>query len=85
MSIALSFRTEEVTRSELDQLASKLDRNRNWVINEAINNYLELYRWQIEDIDKGLAELDAGLSLSLDEVRTKLLPRAASRTRTKAK
>jgi predicted transcriptional regulator len=48
MRIALTFRTEEVTRSELDQLANKLNRNRCWVINEAIKSYLELYRWQVE-------------------------------------
>jgi predicted transcriptional regulator len=82
MSIALTFRTEEVTRSELDQLANKLNRNRSWVINEAIKNYLELYRWQVEQIDKGLAELDAGLGLlSLDDVRTQLLPRAGAELR----
>jgi predicted transcriptional regulator len=81
MSIALTFRTEEVTRSELDQLANKLNRNRSWVINEAIKNYLELYRWQVEQIDKGLAELDGGLGLSLDEVRTQLLPRAGAELR----
>jgi predicted transcriptional regulator len=82
MRIALTFRTEEVTRSELDQLANKLNRNRSWVINEAIKNYLELYRWQVEQIDKGLAELDAGLGLlSLDDVRTQLLPRAGAELR----
>ncbi|MDQ2949545.1 MAG: ribbon-helix-helix protein, CopG family [Acidobacteriota bacterium] len=81
MSIALSFRTEELTRDELDQLAKTLDRNRNWVINEAIAGYLELYRWQIEEIDQGLAELDAGQSLSLTEVRARFSPRKKAKAK----
>ena len=69
MSIALSFRTEEATRDKLDKIAAANDRNRNWVINEAIAAYVDLYQWQLEEIDKGIADTDAGRSYSLEDVR----------------
>ena len=64
MSISLTFRTEENKRDQLDKVAGSLDRNRNWVINEAIDSFLELYRWQLEEIEKGIADHAAGLTHS---------------------
>ena len=34
------------TRKKLDHIAADLDRSRNWLINEAIEIYLEVYEWQ---------------------------------------
>ena len=34
------------TRTKLDHIAAELDRSRNWLINEAIESYLEVYEWQ---------------------------------------
>ena len=45
MTIQISFRTEEKVREELDRIARSLDRSRNWVINEAIANYIDLHKW----------------------------------------
>ena len=85
-TISLSFRTEESTREELDRIASALDRNRNWLINEAIAGYLELHRWQIEHIERGMAENDAGKGYTLAEVRDHFAKRAATdRKKAKAK
>ena len=69
MSVSLSFRTEETTREELDEIASALDRNRNWIINEAIAAYLELYRWQREHIEEGIRASDAGRTYSSEQMR----------------
>jgi predicted transcriptional regulator len=64
----ISFRTEESKCSELDKLAESMDRDRSWVINEAIDSYLELHRWQLERIEKGIAASKAGRTLSTEEV-----------------
>ena len=71
MSVALSIRIDEAKRDQLDEIAGALDRNRNWVVNQAIQNYLELHRWQMEEIDKGIAELERGERYSLKEVRAR--------------
>ena len=33
-------------QQKLDAIASSLDRSRNWLVNQAIDNYLEIYDWQ---------------------------------------
>lgn len=75
MSVSLSFRTEESTREELDQIAKSIDRNRNWLINEAIENYLELYKWQMNHIEEGIRASDEGRTYSTEQVRAMLSKR----------
>ena len=76
MSIALSFRTEETTRDKLDRIAESLNRNRNWVINEAIAAYLDLHRWQMEHIEQGLRDIEDGRTYSTSQVRARLAKKA---------
>lgn len=77
-TLTLSFRTEEKTRDELDKLAEVLDRNRNWLINEAIDAYLGLHRAQIEEIRKGEADIAAGRWFTTDQIRAQLSTLEAS-------
>ncbi|HZS54561.1 MAG TPA: ribbon-helix-helix protein, CopG family [Bryobacteraceae bacterium] len=65
----VSFRTDEQTLRQLDALAEKMDRSRGWVINEALEYYLDLRRWQIEEIKKGIADSEAGRSFSEEQVQ----------------
>ena len=44
----------------LKQLAEKVHRPSDELLQEAVDNYLDVQVWQIEDIRKGLAEADAG-------------------------
>lgn len=44
----------------LDTIAAGLDRDRTYVLNEAVDLYLEVYQWQIAEIKAGVAEADAG-------------------------
>ncbi len=72
----MSFRTEEVTRDDLDRIAESLNRNRNWVINEAIDAYLDLHRWQLEHIAQGHRDVEKGRTYSTAQVRARLAKRA---------
>lgn len=45
-----------------------MDRDRSYIINQALDNYLELQRWQIEHIQKALAEADRGEFIPHDDV-----------------
>jgi len=76
-SINVTFRTEAQKRDELDRLAKSLDRDRSYLLNEAVDQYLELHRWQLKQIDKGLADIKAGRFKSLEEVRAKFKRKAA--------
>lgn len=72
----VSFRvgTEEIEM--LDTIAEALDRDRSYVIHEAISAYLEMYRWQIEHIKEGLRQAEAGEFASEQEVVKALRGRA---------
>ena len=55
----ISFRIEAGKRAAVDALAAALDRDRSAVINDAIEAYLELHQWQVEHIQRALAEAGA--------------------------
>jgi predicted transcriptional regulator len=57
---SITLRIEQEKKEALDAIAAGLDRDRSYVINQAIDAYLELYEWQIEEIKKAIAEADAG-------------------------
>jgi predicted transcriptional regulator len=67
--INVTFRTDDEKLRELDALALMADRDRSYLLNEAIDGYLELRRWQLDEIAKGLAEADAGEFASDEEVK----------------
>ncbi len=47
-------------RAQLDALARAVDRDRSWLINEAVDAYLAVHRWQIAHIEAGLRDAEAG-------------------------
>jgi predicted transcriptional regulator len=55
----ITFRLESEKRIALDAIAAGLDRDRSYVLNEAITSYLEIHQWQLEEIYKGIAEAEA--------------------------
>lgn len=64
----LSFRTEETLRTRLDRLAEARRRDRSFLINEAIEQYIELQEWQEARIREGIAEADRGDFATDEEV-----------------
>ena len=64
----ITFRVDQVKREALDAIAKSLDRDRTYVLNEAIASYLEMYSWQIAEIEKAVLEADAEDFASHQEV-----------------
>jgi predicted transcriptional regulator len=60
MTAAFTIRLDDETLAKLDALAADTDRSRNWLATKAIESYVELNAWQIEQIKAGLAEADRG-------------------------
>lgn len=56
----LTVRIGSDTREALDAIAASLDRDRSFVVKEALSAYVEMHRWQVEHIRQGLAEAEAG-------------------------
>jgi predicted transcriptional regulator len=66
---SVSFRLDDDKLQVLDQLAQSMDRDRSYLINEAVDHYLEVKQWQVEEINKAIEEADAGHFASEAEVR----------------
>jgi predicted transcriptional regulator len=56
----ISFRLESDKVSALDALAGSLDRDRTYLLAEAVQAYLDTQQWQVEQIRAGIAEADGG-------------------------
>jgi RHH-type transcriptional regulator, rel operon repressor / antitoxin RelB len=56
----ISFRLDAKKRQALDVLAQAQDRDRTYVLNEAIDAYLDVHQWQLEHIQEGIRQADAG-------------------------
>src|SRR3972149_1803422 len=56
----VTFRLDAAKKAALDAIAAGMDRDRSYVLNQAVDAYLDVNRWQIEEIRKGLAEAEAG-------------------------
>ena len=57
---AFSVRADPKKVRKLDKLAQQQDRSRNYLVNQAIDQYLELLTWQDERIQEGIKAADAG-------------------------
>jgi len=57
---SMTVRVEERTRKTLDKIAATMDRDRSYVVNEAIDSYIELHQWQVKRIKEGLRQARAG-------------------------
>jgi len=56
----VTVRLQTDTIAILDELAKSDDRDRSYLIKEAIDEYLSLRQWRIKEIRKAVAEADAG-------------------------
>jgi predicted transcriptional regulator len=56
----ISFRTPSEKIDALDRVAEALDRDRSYVINKALDAFLEVHDWQVAHIAAAKAEADAG-------------------------
>ncbi len=56
----ISFRIPKSKKTELDAIAASMDRDRSYVLNQAVAEYIELHRRQTERIKEGVAAAEAG-------------------------
>ena len=74
----MTFRIQPQTRKALDGIAATLDRDRTYVVNQALEAYIDVHQWQIDHIRQGLREANAGQFATEAEVN-----RAIARLRKK--
>ena len=64
----LTLRVDSKLKKKLDKLAKTTQRSRSFLAAEAIREFVALNEWQIEAIQKGIREADAGNFATEEEV-----------------
>lgn len=67
-TITQSVRMDERTKAELAALAEATGRTLNYLMNEAIEQYLSRQTWQVQRVEQALASVDVGHILPHDDV-----------------
>jgi predicted transcriptional regulator len=65
----VSFRLDSDKVEALDALAEALDRDRTYLLNEAVAAYLDVQEWQVRHIKASIRQADAGQLIDHQEVR----------------
>jgi predicted transcriptional regulator len=68
-SSVLTLRLDAKLKSQLDRLSKSMNRSRSFVAAQAIQEYVSVNEWQINEIKKGIAEADAGDFVSEKEMQ----------------
>ena len=67
-----TFRTDEEKLKQIDKMAKSLNRSRNWVINEALDRYMEYEEWFVTQVEEGLRDVENDNVVSHEQMREKL-------------
>ena len=65
----VTFRMQEEKKLLIDELAAVQDRDRSYIINQALDVYLDVMEWQLTHIKEGLRQAEAGEFAADDEVK----------------
>lgn len=64
----VTFRIESEKKKTLDAIAESMDRDRAYIINEAVDDYIKLHQWQFSHIQIGLQQAKEKIFASESEV-----------------
>jgi predicted transcriptional regulator len=81
--ISITIRTDQELATKVAALATAMERSRNWVIEDALRQYVEAQAWQIDGIKAAIASLDRGEGIPQEQVMAEmeaLLPGRATRS-----
>jgi predicted transcriptional regulator len=67
-SVSLSFRVAQEKAEQLERLAAAMDRPKSWLLERALEEYLELQAWQVAEIRQGMEEIRQGQGIPHEEV-----------------
>jgi RHH-type transcriptional regulator, rel operon repressor / antitoxin RelB len=79
-SAVLTLRLDAKLKKQLDRLSKSMNRSRSFVAAQAIQEFVSVNEWQINEIKKGIAEADAG-DFATDEEMQQTIRRLTRRAR----
>lgn len=72
-----TIRIDDTVLGRVDSLAKSMSRSRNWVIQQAVDRYLDYEEWFVHQVEQGLEEVKRGKTLSHDEVMAEIRKKVA--------
>ena len=71
MRDVMTVRVEPEIKTKLNKMAKATARTKSFLIADAIREYIELNEWQIEAIQEGIRQADAGKLITHDKLKKK--------------
>jgi|APFre7841882630_1041343.scaffolds.fasta_scaffold03945_4 predicted transcriptional regulator len=68
----ITIRTNPEIAKKITALAEAMERSRNWVIEDALKQYIEMQVWQIEGIKDAMAAMDRGQGIAHEDVMVEM-------------
>jgi len=68
----ITIRTQSQTVKKIGDIAQAMDRSRNWVIEDALKQYIDQQAWYLEGIQQAQASLEAGKGIPHEEVMAEI-------------
>lgn len=65
--VNVTFRMGKDRIAALDELGKCYDRDRSYLVNEAVEEYLARREWQLEEVKRAFAEVEQGQFLTDEE------------------
>ncbi len=69
---SITIRTDPELVGKVAALAVAMDRTRNWVVEDALRQYVESQAWQVEGIKDAMASLDQGEGIDHNDVMAEM-------------
>jgi len=70
VSVSCKLKQEDV--AYLDKLAEVTDRDRSYLIKQAVADFIAVHKWQLEEVEAAIAEADRGEFLTDEEFRAEV-------------
>lgn len=67
-----SVRLDPERREQLDRLAESMDRPRSYLVNQAIDQFLDYHAWKLERVEEGRSAAERGELVPHDELFERL-------------
>lgn len=64
-----SVRMAEEKLQRIDKLAKMTNRSRGWLINQAVDQYLEYEEWYLKSVETGIEDVKAGRTVPHEELK----------------
>lgn len=68
----ISLRMDDEKIERIDRLAAEIGRSRAWVLNQAVDHYLNYEEWFVGQVQEGIADAESGNTSPHEQVMAQL-------------